>query len=859
MSRKKRDLSTDPNNLAAMWQLAKPIYKELKQTGLSDIALAGILGNMAQECTFDPKAEYKGHFGYLQNTQDIVNWVVKHFGGYEHNHQMNFIIAGLTGTLPRVNEGLWLQDRFNEYVKNVQNINDVSKAVTLWEDAYEKSNRQNLRERINYGKYIYKQILNEPEEKKFEGPVYTQVGDLNIYLTVDPPEKMNNLTKEKFDQIHKNYLERQKNRPKIPFIQHKRGGKLIKRGQGGMKVIRTAPYDTSIYLEKDPISNDTYNTDLLPTHGINLSPEARMDETIRSFTPTLNPVTGQMVPRNTYTPTIEQENNTMIPLSPEEEIAYDIVSGAITSPFGGPVFKSVKYAPALIKSIPTLVSTAGKQALQAIKSPQFWKNFTINTVKDIAAYEAADAAVRANSVGHYGIGEQINMALGLDKDSWVGNTAGFTVVGAARRPIERAGVSAYKAIRGAISPEYALSQAIEQSLLQPYISRIVGENGKIRLRLPGHTDAAPREIVLEPQGNNKFYVHVRTWNDVEGKVPANLTSREIGDLYEALYNELPEGAEILFPKSGPGNYATRGTVAGLQRLARDPRYAPGEEGKLQYIDKDKTIKEFKGTSFFKRIDENPEYIERQLIPFAKQQGNWNGATNELNNIKVQYVDAAPWSGMFNGNTIFINSASGDLNQTFIHEMRHAYDFSPRWQTTSSSGWFKRFLSSSPFFYGKQKAPIQLRKAQLNLLGRAYPTRFKDIFKGPEYRMSEKVATNAEFRKYLDDLYFQKFNRRPSVKELNSFIWSLSDRELAEELARYGYKNSKYMHTYVRNMINDELKIPGNNFKMKIAPKFNLLVNKRILNKQKLSAIRYALTSVPSLMLPVTLLNQDNEN
>jgi hypothetical protein len=79
------------------------------------------------------------------------------------------------------------------------------------------------------------------------------------------------------------------------------------------------------------------------------------------------------------------------------------------------------------------------------------------------------------------------------------------------------------------------------------VSRVIGENGKIRLRLPSHTDAMPREIVLEPQGNNKFYAHVRTWNDVEGKVPANLTPREIGYLYEALYNELPEGAEILFP------------------------------------------------------------------------------------------------------------------------------------------------------------------------------------------------------------------------------------------------------------------------------------------------------------------------
>ena len=192
-------------------------------------------------------------------------------------------------------------------------------------------------------------------------------------------------------------------------------------------------------------------------------------------------------------------------------------------------------------------------------------------------------------------------------------------------------------------------------------------------------------------------------------------------------------------------------------------------------------------------------------------------------------------------------------------MRHAYDFSPRWQTVSSSGWFRKLLSSSPFFYGKQKAPIQLRKSQLNLLDKAYPTKFKNIFRGPGYKMSEKVATNAEFRKHLDSLYFQKFNKKPSVKELNSFIWSLSDRELAEELARYGYKNSDYMHTYVQNMINDELKIPGNTFEMKIEPKFNLIINKRILNKQKLNAIRYALTSVPSLLLPITLLNQDNEN
>ena len=67
-----------------------------------------------------------------------------------------------------------------------------------------------------------------------------------------------------------------------------------------------------------------------------------------------------------------------------------------------------------------------------------------------------------------------------------------------------------------------------------------------------------------------------------------------------MYDELPEGAEILFPKSGPGNYGTRGTVVGLQRLSRDPRFTPGTKGILQYLDKDgKTVRTYEGTSFIK--------------------------------------------------------------------------------------------------------------------------------------------------------------------------------------------------------------------------------------------------------------------
>ena len=133
------------------------------------------------------------------------------------------------------------------------------------------------------------------------------------------------------------------------------------------------------------------------------------------------------------------------------------------------------------------------------------------------------------------------------------------------------------------------------------VTKQVQSNGKIRLSLPGSTNVQPRQIVLEPQGNNKFYVHIRTWDDIGNKVPATMTQEEKQQLFDALYDELPEGAEILFPQSGPGNYATRGTVAGLQKLSRDPRFIPGSKGILQYKDsKTGEIREFEGTSFIKK-------------------------------------------------------------------------------------------------------------------------------------------------------------------------------------------------------------------------------------------------------------------
>ena len=145
----------------------------------------------------------------------------------------------------------------------------------------------------------------------------------------------------------------------------------------------------------------------------------------------------------------------------------------------------------------------------------------------------------------------------------------------------------------------AINQAADQGVQAPIkVNRTVERDGTIRMSLPSHTNEQPRQFVIDPQGNNKYYIHMKTWDGK--KVPANLSAAEKNALFESVYNELPEGAEILFPKSSEDYLATRGTVAGLQRLSRDKRFSPGQEGTLLYYDdKTRQTKTYTGTSFIK--------------------------------------------------------------------------------------------------------------------------------------------------------------------------------------------------------------------------------------------------------------------
>lgn len=139
----------------------------------------------------------------------------------------------------------------------------------------------------------------------------------------------------------------------------------------------------------------------------------------------------------------------------------------------------------------------------------------------------------------------------------------------------------------------ALNDVLAKDALTGGVNKVVQNNGNILLQLASHSSRKPRQLRIEPQGNNSFRVHASTWG--------GLTDIEKKQLYEALYKELPENAKILFPESNPNYLATRGTVSSLLRLKRDSRFTPGSTlQKLMYKDKDGSIKFFEGTSFTKK-------------------------------------------------------------------------------------------------------------------------------------------------------------------------------------------------------------------------------------------------------------------
>ncbi len=116
---------------------------------------------MAQESSFESNASYKGHYGYLQNETSARDWINASYGGYSHQHQMNFLIDGLTGKLKGDPKHRWAKEfnkRFSGFLNATRNSKDINYITHAWEQHYERSGGQANSKRLMYARYFAKQL-----------------------------------------------------------------------------------------------------------------------------------------------------------------------------------------------------------------------------------------------------------------------------------------------------------------------------------------------------------------------------------------------------------------------------------------------------------------------------------------------------------------------------------------------------------------------------------------------------------------------------------------------------------------------------------------------------------------------------
>lgn len=267
---------------------------------------------------------------------------------------------------------------------------------------------------------------------------------------------------------------------------------------------------------------------------------------------------------------------TLAPFLAPETIGGNIIG---TTAFGEALNQAMKYGTG---------KTLGEHAVNAahylgIPKNQ-WGDFGIQMIGDLPFYVSGDL-----------ISKQVtNAGRTLTKEALDQLALDNTFKGISVNPTTK---DLAKAINESVDKRSLYTPSILHKFDNPYqITKVLGD--KIRLRLPSHTQEKPREVVLVPHGNNQYELHIRTWDG--DHVPANLNPQEKTSLFESVYNELPEGAEILFPESSADYPATRGTVAALTHLSRDPRFKRGNTtGMLVYTDKNGNLQTFTGNSFIK--------------------------------------------------------------------------------------------------------------------------------------------------------------------------------------------------------------------------------------------------------------------
>lgn len=213
-------------------------------------------------------------------------------------------------------------------------------------------------------------------------------------------------------------------------------------------------------------------------------------------------------------------------------------------------------------------------------------------------------------------------------------------------------------------------------------------------------------------------------------------------------------------------------------------------------DEDWDVLEYKKLGDYKVRDfDITDYIQTQLIDRAKQEGKWSDVTSNLftNNGNIRDIKIAIGRPKSNGSSgwyipdkrqIILNIDNPKQAHVLIHEFRHLLDDYPKGA-------------------GQNLSPIKLTALERDELTDAYRIRTltKDLLNSnlPKKAdtIKERVAENATYRFFAWVDYRKKFNKNPTVEELNKYIRDADDEKILSFVKRSGYANS--YNDYLDNM------------------------------------------------------------
>lgn len=171
---------------------AQAFVDELVAAGVRPVDAQAVAGNVFVESRFNHEAANNingGHWGLVQNDANIKRHIVKYYGDYSRNSQMQFLKDGLTGQIRGAKNARWLQQRFDDYRRHSAGVKDASVAAKYFHDDYERSRNEMVADRMKAASFYQTGIATNPTIAAFNrvyGNQSMSVPDIDYEALYEP-------------------------------------------------------------------------------------------------------------------------------------------------------------------------------------------------------------------------------------------------------------------------------------------------------------------------------------------------------------------------------------------------------------------------------------------------------------------------------------------------------------------------------------------------------------------------------------------------------------------------------------------------------------------------------------------------